>query len=104
MHMKREMKNEALQLDDLEAGKQAFVLNIQAPVDCACRLRSMGLCEGASVCVLHDCDPVIIQCEQTCMAVCRSLLKHISISTMDQTPDCPISAIASADPVTHATP
>ena len=67
-------------LDGLAQGEHAVVLNIQTPIDCACRLRSMGLCEGASVSILHNQDPVIIKCDQTCMALCRSLLNQIYIA------------------------
>jgi Fe2+ transport system protein FeoA len=74
-------------LAGLATGEQAVVLNIQTPVDCACRLRSMGLCEGSSVCILHQQDPVIIQCEQTCMAVCRSLLNQIFVVHHSAEPD-----------------
>jgi len=87
-----------LNMDGLSLGERAVVLNIQTPIDCACRLRSMGLCEGASVCILQKQDPVIIQCEQTCMAVCRSLLSQIVV--VHQETDTHIPSLASAG--THA--
>jgi len=67
-------------LEHLSYGEQAVVLRVEGPALCACRLRTMGLCEGASICILHQCDPVIVQCDQTRMAICRSLMKHIAIS------------------------
>lgn len=77
-------------LETLPRGESAVILSIQAPTDFACRLRAMGLCEGASVSILHDQNPVIVKCDQTCMAICRSLLPHISVSR-EHPPlrDCP---------------
>jgi Fe2+ transport system protein FeoA len=84
-------------LNQLSLGESAVVLTITAPPECACRLRALGLCEGASVCILHNQNPVIVRCDQTCMAICRSLMSHIAIGNPEQAGSvCPLRAPASS--------
>ena len=66
-------------LDELAYDEKAVVYCVDAPESCACRLRAMGLCEGASICILHTHDPAIVKCDETRMAICRSLMKHITV-------------------------
>lgn len=63
--------------------KKGHILKITCPIDCACRLRSMGMCEGDYAEITNDCNPVIIKCGGTSIAICKSLADHIIIDEVN---------------------
>ena len=63
--------------------KEGQVLKIECPIDCACRLRDMGICEGEFIENLGQCDPVLIKCGNTTIAVCKTLAEYIIIDDED---------------------
>ena len=71
-----------LALDRCVAGAEVEVQIIDESDDDGCRLRELGLYEGARVSIVSHGDPVVLCVFSNRFAVCRRCARHVTVRVM----------------------
>lgn len=68
-------------LSSCKSGIRATVVDIECAPDEACRLRALGVCEGASISVIDDRHCMVLDVRGTRLALGNALTSGITVQT-----------------------
>jgi Fe2+ transport system protein FeoA len=74
----------ALQLADCRAGQTLEVLSLAAKLNCAQRLRELGIVEGAQITLLRRSDPFVVLALDSRIAIDVSAAQCIKVRTRER--------------------